>query len=101
MGRIICKSIGQERNWGARLGQSGATELELPLLAAVACRKSWEAGEILLFGTLDLLLRHSCLCSPFWRAFCTYIYVHTHTHTSPWVHAPQCISSARKKTDKR
>ncbi|XP_074689358.1 uncharacterized protein LOC141926870 [Strix aluco] len=46
MGRITGKSIGRERNWGARPGQSRAAELELLLVVTAVCRKSWVAGSL-------------------------------------------------------
>lgn len=85
MGRITCKSIGQERNWGAQLGQSGAAELELPRLGAVAGRKSWGAGEILLFGTPGLLLHIPVCAHPFGGCF-TLIFMYTHTHLPVGTH---------------
>lgn len=38
MGRIIGKSVGWERNWGAWPGQSGPADLELLLVVPVVCR---------------------------------------------------------------
>jgi len=81
MGRITGKSIGQERNWGDQPGQSGAAELELLLVVAAVCRKSWAADEVLCFLSTKMLLIYFCLCIHLLECVCAYIFMCVDTHT--------------------
>lgn len=81
MGWITGKSTGWERNRGARPGQSVAAELELLLVVAAVCRKSWVAGDVLCFLNTKMILMYFCLCIYHLECACGYVFLYIHTHT--------------------